>query len=511
MDQSQPMQQQEHVVSFYERVLNSLGAHFDQNGLISLSLDEDTVTPAVVDAYRLVMPTAERLAKPKPEGQLYFHPLSESSVRAESPVFRFLKTAVNFRLNSTMITMLEILCQLATDPEKQKTLGNQIELLAPLADPPKSAYDKLTSVIKNSDLTTDRRFINVFIMRGGRLGDRACARVATVSFPLLSALQEGNKEVWGVKLTEKERVFLINLHKVLLPDCDVEQHYSYGSHSKKPNFDALFGAYLKVYKVLNSTIWAFRKHCNSKHLHVNLDWGSSMKHIDIMAEHIPPQEGNIGDLPKGQVDTTVNAPLATTPVSGANMFNAVAQPAVPAAQVAPVQTVAPQPTVWGPGGILSAPMPEMTPEQREQAEWAAAAMSTALPAAMPMVGAFGMQQPMGFMQASVVQFQAADSSAAPAVQQAPAPAPVQVPVVPPQPQFAPNVLQQLQMNQAASWGNNGWGGFQAQPQQGGVLAGFGNQGFQQAGWGQQNGWGQPQQQQWGFGMTGQPTSGFGTF
>lgn len=446
------------LVDLYKAILVSMGCVIEDE-MVSFSAPDGNI-PITIDNKRLVIPTTDVLRASRWNEWIAFHPICESVVRGESPVLKRTRVIANLRLNTVLTILLQELLGIAADVSRHSQLSpGQLAMLSEIPDASQKTVDALDKVLDAVSSEGSKTLVSIYLKRGGVIDKQKYRRSAIVTFPILEELESETSEVYGVKMSKKDKATLRALFNWIIPKAAVGEtsmEYSYGSSSDvAPYFEALIGAFHKVMFRLNAVSWKFRKYLGAyPNIHTPLDWSTALGSFAHYRGHIPVLAGNEGEI--------VDAPQQAV---------AVPQPAMPTAaqmvpQVPPLPvpnfTTAQQTTTppWSapavkPIGAATAPQPIGSTNTSDKAvddgsDWAAlvtakSRVNTPIPL-FPAVGAAPMaafQQPM--MQAGYPQ-QPFQQPMMPGYQQQP-----MMPGYPQQPQMAgypyPAYPQQQQFQQ----------------------------------------------------------------
>ena len=298
-----------HPVELFSAILKSLGLVIDGSGGISMPLNDSNI-PIVINERRLVLPTQEVLATYNASAQVAFQPLGESVLRGESEVIRRLRELVWMRVNRVLAEVLDVVALNASTVDA--TLRpDQVKLTSMLPNADESLVKSLDKILKKIKPGTDFELVRIYLKRNGRVGTTDYKRLASVSFPIMDQLNSHDDMVWGVKVRKRDKAQLRDLMLHLLPNCETEHGYSYGSNSPTaPYFDALIHAFYNVLKPLNTTTYLFRKQLDIGEIHSNMDWIDACKDLSIYRSILPVLSGNDGDLVNGAGETIAAAPTA---------------------------------------------------------------------------------------------------------------------------------------------------------------------------------------------------------
>lgn len=287
--------------TLYEEILDSAGYHTDSEGLVCYTSAEEKTLPAIVDKKKLFVPTTTALRKftlPELNGQyIGFHPISESLLRNQSPIIKWLRIVLTMRLQAVMGELLINLAQIAADTNRHKNLSPRAtEFLSHVPDIDVKTVENLESIIYKVD-GEKNKLINIYLKNGGQFNGQTVHRSAIVSFPFIKEFENDEPVIFGVKLRKKDRVAIEKLFNWVIPKADDINVYSYGSTSSTaPYFHALINAYVRVATRLNDVIKIFKKHVDSDELHTEISWSVDTVDLTPYREALPPLIGNDGDL-----------------------------------------------------------------------------------------------------------------------------------------------------------------------------------------------------------------------
>lgn len=310
------------INQFYTKILNSVGIRV-MNGVCEYDMGDNEFIPLTVKGKTLVLPTKEHLSNPNWDAKQPFHPLCESVITKDSVVFNKLKDLMTTQIFSQMSLLLYRLSGITADVEQHKKLTiaqSKVLDCAPEAD------DKFTVtvgkvVMKTEPLKGTHRLVSLVVSRNKVLGDREYTRVGRAAFMIFKDLMKNQDDIFGVKLRKKDKTYLINLLKYILPDIIDDDGYAIGSSSGiAPNFHALCSVYAKVMKDLNSKLKLFKFDT------IDVDWASELDNLNKYKGLVPILPGNKGEDEVSQ-KPTLSRPEVTTPMP---------QPVTPV--VKPVQT-----------------------------------------------------------------------------------------------------------------------------------------------------------------------------
>lgn len=322
------------LLELYESILKAACLSVDNDGFVSVKLQNDN-SPSMVNGKRLALPTQKHLANPQPDSKMLFHPLAENIMRGESEVITKLRHSFNVRFNFTFAALGQSLLQIASSvAEHHKLTPEQSEVLSALKDADETTAINFSKIMINS-IKNDpgKAFVNIYLKRGGKIGDKKYARIGVVSFPFYEQLQNKDEDVCGVKLRVKDRATLKALCEYIFPAIKNTEAYNAGSDSQiAPFLEALMKTVKCLAMCFNDIFDLFNKHIDGyEELVFNSDWVEGLDNLPSMMGEIrmiPIQAGNEGSTKaNGTVVNTmpVQVPLVT-----------------PVAQQTPVHFVSPQ-------------------------------------------------------------------------------------------------------------------------------------------------------------------------
>ena len=298
----------ERVLTFYRELLNSLGLVVDDEGLISFApagaVDKKgnpVYMDALVDGRRWCLPTQAALDDAPWDTQIAFHPLSENFANEESETLTKLKAAINLKLGVTVGALLQYLTDFAADTERHGKVPAKAAKFLKLVPNLKSiSADRCREIVEKSTLHADRRFVNIYLKKGGVLDGVTYGYAAMVTFPFRQELEGAEPKVFGVTISKKDQASFKALFDYILPNNDELSAYSAGSSSHTaPRLEALLKAYLKVANVLNDIVDTHKKVLPTyQDILIDTHWEEELAHLRALADVIPPLPGNIGEAIK---------------------------------------------------------------------------------------------------------------------------------------------------------------------------------------------------------------------
>lgn len=321
----------ERLLSFYRQVLATVDLPVDDDGRIVYQLagDEDR-TPAAIDGKPWMLPLPEFLRERGFwEDHVPFHPMSENFLNGESVVLAKFKAAQNLKLGAVMAELMGWLVKFAANPEQQAvgTVGAKASKYLKLVPNIKEiTAERIEEIIKRSEGSGDKRFVNLYLKRGGDLLDSRYQWVCSATFPFRQELEGEQPKVFGVTISKKDQQSFKALFDYILPENELLETYSAGSKIKSAcKFDAVLRSFAKIAERINEVIALHRKVIPTyKNLTIDLSWMEELDHLDKLADIIPPLPFNEGE---GQRDrrteggaTSKAAPSSGTAAKGRRAF-----------------------------------------------------------------------------------------------------------------------------------------------------------------------------------------------
>lgn len=319
------------LLAFYQKVLETVDLKVDEEGFIAFqpagAIDKDgkpLVIQAAVEGKRWVLPTDEVLSENHWDELMAFHPLSENFLNGESAVLAKFKAAINLKLGAVIGEILGALTKYASDVDAQKNgnVGAKASKYLKLVPHLKEvSAERMAQIIEKTELASDRRFVNLYLKRGGMLNDTKHTWVCVVGFPFRQELDGEEPKVFGVTISKKDQASFKALFDYILPDNDDLAQYSSAPKAKSAaKFDALLRAFANVAIQLNEMVQTHRKQIPSyKDLMIDLSWMEELDAIDKMADVVPPLPGNVGEgVRDGRVEGAVKQ--SNAPVRAKRMF-----------------------------------------------------------------------------------------------------------------------------------------------------------------------------------------------
>jgi hypothetical protein len=304
------------LIEFYTKVLSFAGLEVDENGKIFSNIIGQKI-PILVDEKEMVLPTDAQLRNPSIADKVVFHPIPESKSRGEPPVISKLLHVINIQLNMKAFLTFSSLAHIMHSPEIHKLLSpDQSKVMIQLGSLDKTGFANLNSLLRRGmKAQSSRLFTNVFLKRGGTIGERRYAKVGITSFPLLGMIDKDD-EIFGMKLREKDRVSLSKIYSYVFPGAEIKDHYCRGSDSDYlPYLESLLLSSLSIATQLNLVIELFADKIDElEDAEMDFAFFDDMSKInDIIdeARRIPVQPGNVLDAPQPQIPG--QAPAVHTP------------------------------------------------------------------------------------------------------------------------------------------------------------------------------------------------------
>lgn len=317
------------LIELYKDILEYVNMKADSNGYIFWKFNKEE-EPVVENGKRMVLPTLEHLKNPMEK--LIFHPLHETFVQVKvPPVINILRRSINSRLNVGCFVLAKSLLVLAASPELHKHLSpDQMGLLVKLKDVDKTTVTNFINIgTKGMMKQNDRHFVNIYLKRGGSIGEKRYARVGVVSFHFYSELLKENKEntIYDVKIRVKDREMYKAVMEYIFPQINDETAYNYGSDcSVAPWLDSLMKTSMKIASCFVDIDSNFSQYIDEKEcVEFNFDWVDAFDNLEKwgpIIRQIPLQSS--GEPVASTPSVPTPSPVPQTPG-----FPAVPTPPVP--------------------------------------------------------------------------------------------------------------------------------------------------------------------------------------
>jgi hypothetical protein len=333
------------IIELYSSILRFSGLEPNAEGFIS-AVVADKKEPAFIDGARMVLPTDNHLRNFVKGEKIIFHPLTENILRGESEVIQKLKTSINVKLNYTIGIVAQSLLKLIASPELHHRLNSeQLEIMRSINDcDEKAVVNFINYMLGGYKTKTDRLFVNIYLKRGGNVGDKRFARVGIVSFPFYEELTQGKVDKLRVKDVETFK----QLFKFVFPDIDNKEHYNIGSNSSvAPFLDSLMRTASNIASCLNDVIQQYKEFIDdADSINFDSDWMDDFDNLeDLKSEirRIPVQQGNEGSIGHENSINRVEIPQATVQTPMPNVPQMA--PQLQYQNQTPQQVQQPKPTV----------------------------------------------------------------------------------------------------------------------------------------------------------------------
>jgi hypothetical protein len=319
-------------IALYTDILKDLSMFVDSEHLISTKLD-GVLRPSTTQNKRLVMPTREMLRHLDRDKHIAFHPLCESIARNVSPVLEKTRVMVNVRLTMVICTLMDELLKIAADNDRHRHLApSQSEFLEVVPAIDKETVRVWSEIVDKISPIGDNRVVNVYLKRGGKVGERVFNRCAIVSFPIADEFARLEQEietynsigrgigkapeyvVFGVEMRKKDALAIIKLFNWLVPNNRTD-NYCAGSNSQTaPFFDALMRAFLNVARHLGAVAHTMRKHLpDYEFVQMDLAWEHDIVDLSVYHGMIPVLDGNDGEVNETLSAETIVEPQRAVP------------------------------------------------------------------------------------------------------------------------------------------------------------------------------------------------------
>lgn len=309
------------INNFYTRILASIGMSVTPEGIIQLNDNGETPLTLFIDKKTAVIPIRPVLDNYDKATMVAWHPLAESTFRAETEVIKKTKKLVLHRMISDLQILSYGLLELAANHAAHAKLNpEQSRFLAIAADADEKSCAKFRQFWGKTNLD-DNDFIRLFLSRSYEHNGTKYPRAALVSFPHVELLYPSDEdvqptEILKVSLRKKSPNDLKiwgDIIEYILPHIRHRYHYSgFADSGELPYFNALLRAFLlfshqtnKIAKRFVSAVPEFQS------IIKDLSWEDDLIEADKWIGMIPDL-----DPDDGVIKPTPQSKPAVSPVGG---------------------------------------------------------------------------------------------------------------------------------------------------------------------------------------------------
>jgi len=264
------------LIDFYKRTLESIGLTVTEDGYVKLKVGTQDMM-FTISGNPLVLPTKEHIdtsLEPNESGKLVltkvlYNPLNEDVLKGDTTSLRKTKDIVNGKLAHTFAAVGELLLTLASNPKLQKKtdmeLNNFLVTLSSVhnanrkevvGDKSVDLWSKLYA--KSLETESSKGFLKLFLKKNGRHKGVKHNRLAVISFPFKTMLEEATRDtpLYGnTKLRNKDiEVFKLIYDYVFGTLVDGETITVGSDDTTSPGFISLMNMYIKVGNRLNKIL-----------------------------------------------------------------------------------------------------------------------------------------------------------------------------------------------------------------------------------------------------------------
>ena len=315
------------IIEDYKIMLAIGWCEADEDGNVSVVLG-DTKIPATIDGKRVILPTREQMKDRNWENRLGFHPLREAFNQGVSDVLANMRTQFVNRFNTSISYLMQEFISIAKNTAGQKDLTTeQSQVLSALTQCNENTDKAFKQLQKNTGLSDEtKKFINIFVKKGGVVANLTYGRAAIVTFPIYEALVAGDEKINNVKISGKDREMFIKLFRFIFPDIETPEAYNIGVNAKTaPFMESLMRASIKIAEEL---VDVSKPYMNLFEIPYIMEFPSDMKVwieifddpslADRMAHSIPNLVGtNVAELDDKKADSRREAVAAAVTVKEA--------------------------------------------------------------------------------------------------------------------------------------------------------------------------------------------------
>ena len=344
------------LIDFYKDVLTTMGLEYDEEGFIKIDPGNGKSVLFTVNGKPMVLPLKEHidtLNEPDENGELkltkiLYNPLNEDVIKGDTASLKKSKDIVEAKISHAFAGIGELLLELGMKKELQtKTPLELNKFIGGLSVADNGRTKEIIDAksidtwsklyIKSLESSTNPKLTKLFLKKTGTYKGVKYNRLAVLTFPLLDALEEADKEtkVSGYRLRPKDiKVFKV-LYKYVFKDMDENNTITIGSNdNESPGFIALFTLFLKVISRFN-TLLKLLKFVDEK------SYDELRFHIKIAQKELGELNKFSSELMQIPSDLDINRMKATANASNKNANQLLANAMTKDIKSTPVNTQAP--------------------------------------------------------------------------------------------------------------------------------------------------------------------------
>ncbi|AFI55436.1 hypothetical protein TSMG0153 [Halocynthia phage JM-2012] len=299
------------TLAFYTNFLTDVGFKIEEDNSISKYIRGSkgvSFKPVKTEGVPLVMGTQEILDSEDNDNVIY-HPLTEDALKGESWTIKVTKDQINAMIRMRLLKSLIGLGSAIVEKRNAKITPKQTKLFNQNPDFDDKALAVLGSILSKAKASVvSRHVVGIYLhSKNCKYDGHDVKRLASVTSPLYDILDNGEKEIWGVKnVSFKAQRAIKQLISTVLPGVNDDQ-YTYGSNSKTaPYFDALANAFLNLSYQLDSIEKTCKTLFNDElSITPTYEWVDGLTQLAKLAMPIPPLRGNLGNDIIGQAAFSV--------------------------------------------------------------------------------------------------------------------------------------------------------------------------------------------------------------
>lgn len=255
-----------------------------------------------VNDKELYLPSEALLKKNKWKDIQPYHPLSENSLRGQSPVLQHLIRDMEVWATINYCKILDMIIKVISNDDLQAELIRDVpEITKLLSSTANGATDKTASNWKKllKHIEKERlRVVRLYIARKAKHDDEVYQRVGTVSFPLTENFEEKSNELVGVKFSSiTQRDVLLNVIKYI----ENKLTEVFTSNGSTPYYHVVLQFQRNLVTVFNEIYSLFESKFPVEL--IDDSWFEAVDSLDSYMGVIPPLPGNDGETIKHGVDS----------------------------------------------------------------------------------------------------------------------------------------------------------------------------------------------------------------
>lgn len=282
--------------ALYKPQLEAMAYIVGEDGACSRLVKDGKSVPITVEDKPLYLPTPELLERNKWDMIQPYHPLSENTLRGQSPVIHKLVRDLEVWTTIQLYSTVEMIIKVATTPELQTDLvAHEPRVSEILAECGVGADEKVVkqwTTLRRQLSEAKFRPLRIYLDRKYEEGDVKFSRVAIVTKAILEDMDVKNAKIQDISVGSKVNKATIMgiLNYVLKP---IEKLY--GSNAMVPYYHVFLQVQRDLIKRFNYINEAFTSRFD--YIPVDETWFDCIDNLESFGGFIPPLPGNEGVQP----------------------------------------------------------------------------------------------------------------------------------------------------------------------------------------------------------------------